>query len=41
MAANITEKLSGKVAETAALKAVDAASGTENDKQLTRLYEAE
>ncbi|WP_299733165.1 peptidoglycan-binding protein [uncultured Tateyamaria sp.] len=41
IAQNLSEKVSGKITETAVLKTVDMASGTENDKQLGKLYEAE
>ncbi|MEO9574166.1 MAG: peptidoglycan-binding domain-containing protein [Tateyamaria sp.] len=41
IAKNISEKVSGKITETAILAAVDKASGTENEKQLGNLYDAE
>ncbi|MEQ3711396.1 MAG: peptidoglycan-binding domain-containing protein [Tateyamaria sp.] len=41
IAQNMSEKISGKVTETAVLAAVDKASGTENEKQLANLYESE
>ncbi|MEM6374207.1 MAG: hypothetical protein AAF727_15735, partial [Pseudomonadota bacterium] len=41
IAQNISEKISGKITETAVLAAVDKAKGTENDKQLGNLYDSE